>query len=35
MSTYFMFKTLRLKDIGGLMPPGVHVLGNLGEWYWG
>ena len=32
---YFMFKTLRVKDIGGMMPPNVNIQGSLGEWYYG
>lgn len=34
-NTYFMFKTLRIKDVGGLMPPNVNIKGSLGEWYYG
>ena len=33
--TYLMFKTLRVKDIGGMMPPNVNIRGSLGEWYYG
>jgi hypothetical protein len=34
-TTYFMFKTLRIVGIGGLMPKGVHIVGSIGEWYYG
>lgn len=33
--TYFMFKTLRVNTIGGMMPPNVNIQGSLGEWYYG
>ncbi len=33
--TYFMFKTLRVNTIGGMMPPNVTIQGSLGEWYYG
>jgi hypothetical protein len=32
---YIIFKTLRIKDIGGMMPPNVNIKGSIGEWYYG
>ena len=32
---YFLFKVLRVKGIGGLMPPDITILGEYGNYYWG
>lgn len=29
---YFVFKKLRIGNMGGILPRGVNVLGDLGEW---